>query len=262
MTGWRAALWAESLKARRSMVPWLAAAGLSVAPLVGGLFMVILRDPEAARSMGLITSKAQLMAGSADWPSYLELVAQSVAVGGLLVFSLVTAWLFGREFDDGTAKELLAVPTTRSATVAAKFAVLAAWAALLSGFLVALSLAIGSLLQLPGGSGDVALQGSATLLVSAFLVLALMPPVALLASAGHGYLAPMGWAILTLVLAQVIAVTGWGSWFPWSVPALHSGLAGPRSLQLGPHSYVLVLAVLVAGTAATFRWWNYADHST
>jgi ABC-2 type transport system permease protein len=39
----------EFLKARRSKVPWSIAAGFSLAPMVGGLFMVILKDPASAR---------------------------------------------------------------------------------------------------------------------------------------------------------------------------------------------------------------------
>ena len=35
----------EFLKARRSKVPWSIAAGFSLAPTVGGLFMVILKRP-------------------------------------------------------------------------------------------------------------------------------------------------------------------------------------------------------------------------
>ncbi|HET9457629.1 MAG TPA: hypothetical protein VFO78_09820, partial [Candidatus Limnocylindrales bacterium] len=59
----RAAIVTEFLKARRSRVPWGVAAGFSVAPLVIGLFMIILKDPEAARALGLLGLKAQLTAG-------------------------------------------------------------------------------------------------------------------------------------------------------------------------------------------------------
>jgi ABC-2 type transport system permease protein len=103
----RAALWAEVLKARRSKVPLLTALGFSLAPLVGGLFMVILKDPERARSWGLISTKAHLSAGVADWPTFLGLLAQATAVGGALLFTIVTTWVFGREFADHTVKSCL-----------------------------------------------------------------------------------------------------------------------------------------------------------
>jgi len=59
------------------------------------------------------------------------------------------------------------------------------------------------------------------------------------------------------MLAQIIAVTGWGEFFPWSVPALYSGMAGPQYVQMGAISYVLVILVSLAGAAGTLpggRW--------
>lgn len=256
-----AALWAESLKARRSKVPWLTALGFSLAPLMAGLFMVILEDPARARSMGLISAKAQLTAGVADWPTFLGVLAQATAVGGAMLFALVTAWVFGREFADGTVKDLLALPTPRAAIVAAKFVVVAVWGTALAALVLALGLVVGAAVGLPGWSWALLARASGDLAATAGLALALMPPVALLASIGRGFLAPVGWAILTVFLAQVLAAIGWGSWFPWSVPALFSGLAGPRSTQIGVHSYVVVAVAFAAGLAGTFTWWRKADQS-
>lgn len=38
--------------------------------------MIILKDPEAARSMGLITAKAQLVAGVADWQTFFSTLSK------------------------------------------------------------------------------------------------------------------------------------------------------------------------------------------
>ncbi|HET9223266.1 MAG TPA: ABC transporter permease [Roseiflexaceae bacterium] len=261
MTLFRAALWAEALKARRSKVPWLTALGFSLAPLMGGLFMVILKNPERARFWGLISAKAQLAAGVADWPTFLGLLAQATAVGGALLFTIVTTWVFGREFADRTAKNLLALPTPRAAIVSAKFAVVVLWAAILTALVYGLGLVVGVAVGLPGWSMALMWQGASNLVITAGLTLALMPPIALLASAGRGYLPPIGWAFLTTFLAQIVAVIGWGAWFPWSVPALFSELAGPRAMQLGVQSYIIVAMTLAAGLAATFAWWHSADQT-
>jgi ABC-2 type transport system permease protein len=97
MNGFLPSLWAETLKMQRSKVPLFTALGFSVAPLVGGLFMIILKDPQAARSMGLISAKAQLVAGVADWSTFFSILAQAVAVGGGILFAVITAWVFGRD---------------------------------------------------------------------------------------------------------------------------------------------------------------------
>jgi ABC-2 type transport system permease protein len=116
----REALWAELLKARRSRLPALTALAFTIVAVVCGLFMFILADPSRARALGLLGDKAQLSGASADWPGYLALLAQAVAVGGMLIYGMIAIWLFGREFSDHTAKDLLALPTSRTTIVAAK----------------------------------------------------------------------------------------------------------------------------------------------
>lgn len=71
------AFWAETLKARRSKVSVLTAAGFLILPLIAGLFMIILKDPERARAMGLISVKAQLAAGVADWPTFFGILTRA-----------------------------------------------------------------------------------------------------------------------------------------------------------------------------------------
>ncbi len=261
MTNFYSSLWAETLKMRRSKVPLLTSIGFSIAPLVGGLFMIILKDPEAAKSMGLISTKAQLTAGVADWPTFFSILSQAVAVGGAILFAIVTAWVFGREFSDRTAKELLALPTSRETIVSAKFVIIAAWTLALSLFIFVLGLIVGALVGIPGWSVELLRSAFVDVLGSATLTIALLPFVALLACIGRGYLPPFGWAILTFALAQIAVITGWGDWFPWAVPALFSGAAGPRENLLGLHSYVIVIATSLLGLAATFYWWRNADQT-
>ena len=261
MNGILPALWAETLKMRRSRVPLFSALGFSIAPLVGGLFMIILKDPEAARSMGLISAKAQLTAGVADWPTFFSILAQAVAVGGGILFAVLTAWVFGREFSDRTAKELLALPTSRESIVAAKFFVIAAWTFLMTVWILLVGLVVGKLVVIPGWSATLARDACLDILGTAVLVIALLPFVALLASLGRGYLPAFGWMILSVALAQIAAITGWGDWFPWSVPALFSGAVGPRVEMLGTHSYVIVILASLVGLAATFYWWRSADQT-
>jgi ABC-2 type transport system permease protein len=246
MNGFSSALWAETLKMRRSKVPLFTAIGFSMAPLMGGLFMIILKDPEAARSMGLISTKAQLLAGIADWPTFFNILAQAVAVGGGILFGIVTAWIFGREFSDRTAKELLALPTSRETIVTAKFVMTLAWTFTLTVFIFLIGLVVGKLVVIPGWSEELLRNASLDVLGTAVLTIEFLP---------------CGWIILTVVLAQIAVITGWGDWFPWSVPALFSGAAGPRTDLLGMHSYLIVIIASIMGIAATFYWWRKADQT-
>ncbi len=261
MINFTSALWAETLKMRRSKVPLFTALGFSMAPLAGGLFMIILKDPEAAKSMGLISAKAQLMVGVADWPAFFGLLTQAVAAGGMVLFSIITIWVFGREFSDRTVKELLALPTSREAIITAKFIVMVVWSLALTLLIFGVGLVVGTLVLIPGWSMELLRTSFINVLGAALLTIPLMSFVALLASVGRGYLPPFGWTIFTLVLANIAAIMGWGDWFPWAVPGIFSGAAGPRENLLGMHSYVIVILTSIIGLAATFWWWRNADQA-
>lgn len=223
--------------------------------------MIILKNPEQARAMGLISAKAQLTVGTAEWQTFLAVLSQGTAIGGAVLFALITSWVFGREFSDHTIKELLALPTSRVSIVLAKFVLIALWVLALVLFVFAVGLGVGSAVDIPGWSSALLWSSFWKLLIAAFLTYLLMPLVALFASYGRGFLPPMGWTILTLLFANILSLFGWGDWFPWSVPVLVSGIAGQNADQVGLHSYLVVILAFLIGLFATLAWWQRADQT-
>lgn len=255
-----AAIGAELIKVRRAVMLWATVVAFVVAACVGAFFMFVLQDPARARSLGLLGAKAQLSGGTADWPGYFSLIAQMVAVGGMLLFGMILIWLFGREFADRTAKDLLALPTSRAAVVVAKLVVALVWSLLLTIELVVLSLVLGSVLGLGGWSTQVLLHGVGVILATTCLTVALATTYALAASWGRGYLAAVATLFVTAITAQIISAVGYGTWFPWAVPSLMSGVAGPDQPTPGPAGILSVIVVGLVASSATVVWWQRADH--
>jgi ABC-2 type transport system permease protein len=254
-----AALWAEALKARRARMPLLTLAGLSLAPLMAALFMKILLDPAWAAHFGALTTKAQFSAAQGDWPTYFGLLTQALAIGGAIIFSLVVIWLFGREYSDSTAKDLLALPAPRATIVTAKLLLAACWCAVLALWIYLLALALGAVIGLPGWTTDGWLHATGVYAATGAMTIALALPLALAASAGHGYLPAIGVMILLFFFSQVLSALGLGPWFPWAAPALLSGSAGPQAQNLGVGTYLLVVVTVTAGIAGVIWWWRSAD---
>jgi ABC-2 type transport system permease protein len=250
------AIWVEMLKARRSRMPLFTALGFALLPLALGFMMIILKDPELARRAGLITVKARITMGVADWPTYLGFLAQATAMGGIMIFSLVAIWVFGREYSDHTVTDLLALPTSRSAIVGGKFVVVAVWSIALTVMVGLVSIAVGAAVGLPPVSTQLVLQRMVTVAVAACLAIALVTPIAFFASAGHGYLPPIGAVLLAVFLAQLFNATGRGEYFPWAIPALYT-----QGEALGAVSYVILVLTGVAGVACTLAWWERADQT-
>jgi ABC-2 type transport system permease protein len=160
MSNLRQAIWVELLKARRSKMPLMTALGFSLAPFAGGFFMVVMKDPDLARRLGLISAKAQIVAGTADWPTYLGFLAQATAIGGLILFSLIASWVFGREYSDHTIIDLLALPTPRYGVVLAKFLLVGLWSAALTLVIYVMGLGVGAAVALPPTPAEIFWQGS------------------------------------------------------------------------------------------------------
>ncbi len=251
-------IWVEARKAIRSKMPLGTALGSLFMPLGIAFLIFVSKNPEISQKLGLISAKANLMAYSAtDWPTYLGLYGQLVAAAGFLLFILIISWTFGREFTDGTVKDMLAVPVQRSSILLAKFIVVAAWSAVLTMVIFIVGLVMGMIIKLPGGSVGVIFQNSASVVVTAGLTIAAVMPFALFASAGRGYLLPIGLAILTLMIANFVAIMGWGEYFPWAVAGLYAQGKG----SLPPASYWIVFLTSLLGMVATHLWWKYADQN-
>jgi ABC-2 type transport system permease protein len=256
MTNLSAMIWIETRKVLRSRVPLFTALGFLMMPLIGALLIFIYKDPQLARQLGLLGTKANLVVGSADWPGYLNLMIEFTALGGFFFFIVAISWTFGREFTDGTLKDLLAVPVARFEILLAKFIVAALWCAGLIVETYAVGLVMGALIQLPGGTSAVILHGVGQLAVTAGMSIILVLPFGFFASLGRGYLLPVGIAVITMILSNLSMTLGWGEYFPWAVPGIL--LQGEK---LEPFSYGLVIMTGLVGVAATTLWWKYADQN-
>jgi ABC-2 type transport system permease protein len=258
MNSFREMLWIELRKAVRSRLPLWTAFGYLFMP-VGMTFLIfIARNPEITRQLGLLSAKANLVAYSAtDWSAYLSLFAQIIAAGGFIFSVFAVSWVFGREFADGTLKDMLAVPVQRASILLAKFAVVAIWSVALILLVFVVSLIMGALLQLPGDMLSIIVQSVMPIAITACLMIVVVLPFALFASIGRGYLLPVGVAILALIMANLVVVTGWGEYFPWAIPMLYA--QGKSALT--PISFWIVLLTGLAGMIGTYLWWKYADQN-
>lgn len=254
-------MWTEWLKLRRSRLTWVTLATATIAVAVGGLFMFIGADPQRARRLGLLGSKAQIAGLDATWQGYLGLLAQIASIGGVLMFGLTMVWVFGREFADRTAKDLLALPTSRGAIVAAKYVVAACWCALLTVYIGVGGLIAGAILRLPGFGLPAAAEGLGRMAFTALLTVALTTTLGYAASVGRGYLPGVLAMVAMVFTAQIFAALGFGAWYPYSVPAIYSGMAGAEQPPPTPIGYAGVVAIAAVFPWLTLRWWQRTDHT-
>lgn len=204
----------EALKLRRSPVGVIATLALLIGTLgllAGITAGVASGDPEMIAQAG--------PAAALNWTGLLAGAAQIIAAAGFIGFGVVLAWMFGREFSDGTITGLFALPISRSRVALAKLVVYALWVVLVSLALMLALLVLGLLLGYgtPSAATWAALarQGALAVFTGAMAV-----PAAWVATLTRSLLAAVGAVIALVTIAQVGAIAGTGAWMPLAAPAL------------------------------------------
>jgi ABC-type transport system involved in multi-copper enzyme maturation permease subunit len=248
----------ECIKLRRTRVVWITIVLFIFMPLMLGLFSYLAGHPELMGESSLITLKAGIL-GQNTWKGYMNILMQSGASLGLVGTGFVTAYVFGREHTDRTFKDLLALPVSRTTMVYVKFILVTLWSLFLLSVLYIVGVLTAFLTGIPwDGTAFCAITGRFYL--QAALTLLVTTPVAYIACVGKGFFAPLGFCILTLILANLVGPVGIGPYFPWAVP----GLAGMNlhfpGMQVKLAGYLLLALTSAAGFFLTLFHWVLADH--
>ncbi|WP_055487246.1 ABC transporter permease [Streptomyces sp. WMMB 322] len=189
-------------------------------------------------------------ADAQGWDRLTGVAAQITGAGSLLGFGVVLAWVVGREFAEGTVSGLFALPVSRATVMAAKLTAFVAWTAGVAVALVSV-LAVTGLAAGNGTPDGEALAGLVRLLALASFSGLLAAPAAWAATLGRGLLPGIATSIGTVVVAQVMVVSGTGAWFPVAAPSLWAMRPGDVSAaQLA----LVLLVPLLAGLLAVRAW--------
>jgi ABC-2 type transport system permease protein len=260
MKGTLISLEAEVLKIRKSKVFILSVVFFAFIPCMMGLLMFVQKYPELAGKLGMIGTKSSMMRfGEANWQNYMTLLSESIAAIGLFGYGFIISWTFGREYADRTVKDILALPISRTKIVISKFIAAAIWSVLLTVVFLLSGILIGRIIGLSGWSESIILQHIKTFTVTSLLTLIISAPVAFFASFSRGYLLPIAFIILTLLIANFTGLVGLGPYFPWAIPGIYSMSATGTGVHPGAVSYIILFSTGLAGFAGTILWWLSAD---
>ena len=248
----------EYKKLRRARVPLITFIFFIFIPLMMGLLMYLAQHPDIASKLGIIGNKASLF-GENNWNTYFMLLNQIIASIGIIGFGFITSWVFGREYMDHTLQDLLALPASRTLIVVSKFAIVILWSIFLCLVLFFAGLVIGYIINIPGWSEQVFHENLYRFFIISVLTVSLISPVGFIASFGKGIVAPIAFVIVMLILAQFVALVGWGPYFPWSIPGVHSVADGTKGMQLVSASYIIIIITFIVGFIGTITWWLRAD---
>lgn len=251
----------ELKKLKRSVIVWLVFMGYALVPIMGGIMMYLIQHPNLIPKSSILSVKASMLSIPVDWNSYLNTyMTQGAGLVGIVAFGFVASFIFGREYSDRTYRDLLSLPISRTVILNSKYVVYILWCVILAISDLIISLIVGLVLKLPNWDLTMIYPIILRYFVVISLVIILGTPISFFALWTRGYLAPLGFLIVVLMLANFMPYFGGAHYFPWSIPAIYSGMAGEELKKgLNVISYLCLLGTSLAGYVLTIGWWKYGD---
>jgi len=228
-------IYCEILKVLRSSVFWILLIAFATMPVM----------------LGLVT---YMNAADVNWGPYLADLLGSITALLVIGFSFTACWVFGREFTDKTISELLVKPVSKLYVILSKFIVIFLWDVVLALFMFAVVIIMGLLIGLRGGTVTLIMSNLLTFMIASLLIMVVSTVSALLANISKGYLAPIGFTLLIVVISNVIAQAGLAAYFPWAIPSLFFSNA-----SLGIVSIVILAVTGIVEFIGTIAWWRFAE---
>ena len=181
------------------------------------------------------------------------------ALFAILLFSIIIAYLFGREYNEHTLKTMLTVPISRGKFLASKYIMFLIWILILTVVTSVTTLAFGFIAGLTGFTVQLFINSLAELLFSNLLLFLTFSPFVFLSLFITNMVPAMvGGASLTLVNLLVEGQT-WAPYVPWTCPYLiSSGEIADYSVGLMT-PYIMIMATFLVGIVISYVYFTKKD---
>lgn len=238
-------LYTELLKLKRSKMFLVSIIGASAAPIM--MFIAYLsqmkRDPGKVIPFEI---------------SFYNTNLNVMLLLGVLLYGVITAYLFNREFVEDTLKNLLTIPVSKVALIASKMLMLYIWILLLTMVAWVLTLGFAFFIKSDVLSAAVLLSSLRDYVLGAVLMFLLSTPTIWVTFLFKNYVPTiMFTAVITLGNVTVIS-SDYKALFPWS--AAHVIVTQSYVVDYPPlYSFIAVGITSLFGLAASILYFNKMD---
>ena len=239
-------LYCEFLKLKRSKMLLISISGATVAPLMvfAGLIKAKITQPEI-----LIT--------------YREMMEQTnlymLMLFGLIVYGVITAYLFSREYTENTLKSILTIPVSKEAFLSAKYLMLLVWMIILTAVAWLSTLFLAFLGNAADFSSMVIVQSLKEYISGVLLLYLTMSPFVFITLWVKNLVTPII-AVATIVLGNVaLSNENLAALFPWSSVYLIAGGEINNLSYSIELSLLIILITFSIGVILSFYYFKRQD---
>ncbi|WP_028559731.1 ABC transporter permease [Paenibacillus pinihumi] len=238
-------LYTELLKLKRAKMFLVSIIGAAAAPLM--IFI------------GYLDRKAKVPDEPVQFAdAFTETNLYVVLLIGTLLYGVITAYLFHREYAEDTLKNLLTIPVPRIRLMVSKLLLLFLWMLMLTLFSWSLVLLLGLLAGYEGLSIGVVTDSIQQFLIGGALLFLMTTPTMFVTLLFKNYVPTIIFTAAITMGNVALANSEYRVLFPWSIP--HVIATGSFVSQYPAYySYISIIAVSLLGFAVSAIYFKRAD---
>lgn len=238
-------LYTELLKLKRAKMFLVSVIGASAAPVL--MFI------------GFLNMKSEKPETSVTYEiSFYNTNMYVLLLSGTLLYGVITAYLFNREYAEDTLKNLLTIPVSRTSLLFSKLLMLLIWILALTLVSWGLTFVFGLIGGFDGLTIDVILYSLGRYLIGAVLLFLLSTPSVFITFWFKNYVPTIIFTAIVTMVNVALVDKKYSALFPWSaVHVVANKAVVPEYPVL--YSVLVILAASVAGLAATIVYFNKSD---
>ncbi|MCE5173226.1 ABC transporter permease [Paenibacillus profundus] len=177
---------------------------------------------------------------------------------GTLLYGVITAYLFNREYVEDTLKNLLTIPVSKISFIASKLVLLFIWILVLTLVAWGLTFILGWIGQYEGLSAGVLLQSLKQFLIGGSLLFLLSTPTIFVTFLFKNYVPTIIFTAVITMGNVALANREYKALYPWS--AVHLIADNGFVPEYPPlYSYAAIIATAIIGLIATIVYFKKAD---
>ncbi|GAA0123831.1 ABC transporter permease [Clostridium faecium] len=238
-------LYTEILKLKGSNMFWVSIVGAVVAPFMTFIAYVMekLKMPHVSIKFSKLFS---------DCNFYVILLI------GILLYGLIAAYLFNREYVEDTLKNLLTIPISRTNLVVSKLVLLLIWIMALTIISWVMTLILGLIGPFEDLNNTVLITSFKEYIIGGGLLFLLSTPIIFVTLLFKDYVPTIAFTIAITMVNVLISNSEYSVLHPWSATvAIATNVFRPEYPPI--YSYISVFATSLIGVIATITYFKKVD---
>ena len=177
---------------------------------------------------------------------------------GTMLFALITTYLFNREFEEDTLKNLLTIPVGRTQLVLSKLLILIVWIEIIMVYSFFMVILLGFIGGFEGFQTNLLLFFFKKYIFTGFLLYLLTPVITLITILFRTYIPSIAFSIFATLATLVIMNSKYIALYPWSIPV--SMTMNNQQLEYPILiSWLIIIGVFIISLAITLIYFNKID---